>query len=178
MKEDKAFRILLVSTLLSLGLLLVVSLYTMPEFAPISIMFSPATPEADPVSPNTAVPTTAPAAPAEVKTHDVEESPVEPETPAETAAPAENQDKKEPPAKAQTKEEAQQESSKASFPMNINLAGKDDLMAVDGIGEVKATAILNYLADTGGISKMESLLEVKGIGEKTLAKIEELFYAK
>lgn len=65
-----------------------------------------------------------------------------------------------------------------SFPMNINEAGKEALMEVKGIGEVKAEAILDYLADTGGITDLDDLLNVKGIGEKTLQSIKGYFYAE
>ena len=62
------------------------------------------------------------------------------------------------------------------FPMDINRAGKQDLMEVEGIGEVKAQSILDYREQVGRIEQMEQLLEVEGIGEVTLERLCELFY--
>jgi len=58
-------------------------------------------------------------------------------------------------------------------PVNINTAGLEELMTLDGIGEVKAAAIIEYRRENGAFSSVEELLKVKGIGEKTLAKIRD-----
>ena len=42
-----------------------------------------------------------------------------------------------------------------------------------GIGPKKAEAIIQYREEIGGFVCVEELLEVSGIGEKTLAKILE-----
>lgn len=52
----------------------------------------------------------------------------------------------------------------------LNSADKEQLMLLDGIGEVKAQAILDYRRQIGKFSSVEQLLEVKGIGPKTLEK--------
>ena len=44
-------------------------------------------------------------------------------------------------------------------------------MSLSGIGEVKADAILAYRAENGAFQSVEQLLEVSGIGEKTLEKL-------
>ena len=66
----------------------------------------------------------------------------------------------------------------SSFPMNINQATAEDLMEVDRIGEKRAQDILDFIAARGGISDMDELLEIEGIGEATLAGLKELFYAE
>lgn len=63
----------------------------------------------------------------------------------------------------------------ASFPMNINQATAEDLMEADRIGEKRAQDILDFIAARGGISDMDELLEIEGIGEATLAGLKELF---
>ena len=51
---------------------------------------------------------------------------------------------------------------------------KEELITIPGIGEKKATDILQYKEDIGFQSKAE-LMNIKGIGEKTYAKIEKYF---
>ena len=48
---------------------------------------------------------------------------------------------------------------------------------VEGIGEKRAQKILQYLYRKGGISDMEQLLEIDGIGEELLSRIKEQFTA-
>ncbi len=55
--------------------------------------------------------------------------------------------------------------------VNINTATKEQLMTLDGIGEVKAAAILEYRRENGNFYSVDELTNVKGIGEKTLEKI-------
>ena len=66
----------------------------------------------------------------------------------------------------------------SSFPMNINQATAEDLMEADRIGEKRAQDILDFIAARGGISDMDELLEIEGIGEATLAGQKELLYAE
>ena len=51
---------------------------------------------------------------------------------------------------------------------------KEELITIPGIGEKKATDILQYKENNGFQSKAE-LMNIKGIGEKTYAKIEKYF---
>ncbi|MCD8145010.1 MAG: ComEA family DNA-binding protein [Oscillospiraceae bacterium] len=55
--------------------------------------------------------------------------------------------------------------------VNINTATSEELQTLDGIGEVKAQAIIDYRTENGPFQVPEDLLKVSGIGEATLDKI-------
>lgn len=57
--------------------------------------------------------------------------------------------------------------------VNINSATLAALQTLPGIGEVKAQAILAYRDEHGTFSTLEDLLNVPGIGEKTLDQIKD-----
>ncbi|MDE7230688.1 MAG: helix-hairpin-helix domain-containing protein [Oscillospiraceae bacterium] len=54
--------------------------------------------------------------------------------------------------------------------ININTATVTELMTLDGIGEVKAKAIVEYREANGYFKSIDDLVLVSGIGEKTLEK--------
>jgi competence protein ComEA len=54
--------------------------------------------------------------------------------------------------------------------VDLNTASAEQLMGIPGIGEAKANAIIAHRAG-GAFSNVGDLVEVKGIGEKLLAKI-------
>lgn len=62
--------------------------------------------------------------------------------------------------------------------ININQASAADLVALPGIGQSKANAIINYRLQHGGFSSKEELLEVPGIKEGIYDQIEALITVK
>lgn len=74
--------------------------------------------------------------------------------------------------------EAVTESETIIFPININTAGADELMLLDGIGENIARAIIEYREAYGGFKNRDELLEVEGIGDKRLSKIYDFIFVE
>lgn len=78
-----------------------------------------------------------------------------------------------------TKESSKKEvSSKEEKPpvdntsiININTATKEQLMTLDGIGEVMSQRIIEFRNKVGGFNSIEEIMSVKGIGEKTFDAI-------
>ena len=63
----------------------------------------------------------------------------------------------------------------AKSPVNLNTATIDELKSINGIGESKAQAIINYREQHGQFDSIEKLKEVKGIGAKTYEKLQAEF---
>jgi competence protein ComEA len=55
--------------------------------------------------------------------------------------------------------------------LDLNKAGKEELLAVPGIGPKMAQSILDLRARKGSFTRVEDLLEVRGIGEKNLVAL-------
>lgn len=55
--------------------------------------------------------------------------------------------------------------------VNLNTATAEEMAEVlDGVGAARAALIVQYREEKGGISSVEELLEIKGIGMATLEK--------
>lgn len=61
------------------------------------------------------------------------------------------------------------ESSRA--PVNLNLADSAALEELPGVGPVTAASIIEWREQHGGFRSVEQLIDVSGIGEKTLAEL-------
>ena len=57
--------------------------------------------------------------------------------------------------------------------VNINTAGKDELMTLPGIGEGKAEDIIAYREQNGAFNSIEELMNVSGIKEGTFRKLKD-----
>ena len=65
--------------------------------------------------------------------------------------------------------------AQSTLPININTATAVELAeAIDGVGEVRAAAIISLREELGGFTMLEQLLDVKGISEVTLARIRSI----
>jgi len=57
--------------------------------------------------------------------------------------------------------------------VNLNTATVDDLTTLPGIGPSYAKRIVDFREKNGPFKRVEDLLNVQGIGEKTLEKIRD-----
>ncbi len=55
--------------------------------------------------------------------------------------------------------------------ININTATQQQLESLNGIGPVKAKAIIDYRTKNGAFKSVDDLKKVSGIGDKTLEKL-------
>jgi competence protein ComEA len=58
--------------------------------------------------------------------------------------------------------------------ININTAGVEELVKLPRVGEKIAQRIIEYREKNGKFKKIEDLMKVKGIGEKTFKKFEKM----
>jgi competence protein ComEA len=71
---------------------------------------------------------------------------------------------------------AAQESSRRATPaaVNINTATASQLEELPGIGKATADRIVEYRQKNGGFKKVEDLMNIRGIGEKSFLKLKPL----
>ena len=62
----------------------------------------------------------------------------------------------------------------AKAAVNLNTATLDQLEGLPGVGRATAQRILEYRQKSGGFKKIEELMNVKGIGEKSFLKLKSL----
>lgn len=58
--------------------------------------------------------------------------------------------------------------------INLNTANAAELETLEGIGESRASAIVTYREEHGAFQSIDELLEVPGIGEGTLEKVQDM----
>jgi competence protein ComEA len=71
---------------------------------------------------------------------------------------------------------AQESARRATSPaaVNINTATASQLEELPGIGKATADRIVEYRQKNGGFKKVEDLMNIRGIGEKSFLKLKPL----
>ena len=62
----------------------------------------------------------------------------------------------------------------AATPLNLNTATAAQIATLPGVGPKAAQRIVEYRQKNGGFKKIEELMNVKGIGEKSFLKLKSL----
>ena len=77
-------------------------------------------------------------------------------------------------AQTSAKPPAAASSAAVSAPVNLNTATVTQLDALPGVGKATAERIIEYRQKNGGFKKIEELMNVKGVGEKSFLKLKPL----
>ena len=75
---------------------------------------------------------------------------------------------------AKTASAAAATKASAATPVNLNSASVAQLQTLPGIGASTAQRIVEYRQKNGSFKKIEELMNVKGIGEKSFLKLKPL----
>lgn len=75
---------------------------------------------------------------------------------------------------ATAQQNALQNAAQPTSALNLNTATQADLEKLPGIGPATAKQILEYRQKNNGFKKVEELMNIKGIGEKTFLKLKSL----
>ena len=77
-------------------------------------------------------------------------------------------------AHAQARAGAPKSAATATAPVNLNTATAEQLETIPGIGAKTAERIIAYRQKNGGFKKIEDLMLVQGVGEKSFLKMKPL----
>jgi competence protein ComEA len=75
---------------------------------------------------------------------------------------------------AQSKTPAPKPTATATAPVNLNTATAEQLATIPGVGPKMAERIIDYRQKNGGFKKVEDLMNVSGVGEKSFLKMKPL----
>ena len=78
------------------------------------------------------------------------------------------------PASAAAQSSESQAATPAKPTININSATLDQFESLPGIGRKTAERIIEHRTKSGGFKRIEELMNVKGIGEKSFLKLKPL----
>jgi len=77
-------------------------------------------------------------------------------------------------AQSPSKGSASKATAAPTAPVNLNTASAEQLEALPGVGASTARRIIEYRQKNGSFKKIEELMNVKGIGEKSFLKLKPL----
>ena len=78
------------------------------------------------------------------------------------------------PVAAQNRPSSAKASAAPAAPVNLNTATAAQLEKLPGVGAATAQRIVDYRQKNGSFKKIEELMNVKGIGEKSFLKLKPL----